>query len=93
MYNKNKLTFLYGLQESNKDEIFKTLDDELVYRKKYIFDECFIYPIAITIQALAIYFILVYVFHINTTISLGSIYLVINYIQNCRSPLMKYLHN
>ncbi len=87
MYNKNKLTFLYGLQKKNKDKICQTLDEELVYRKKWIFDESFIYPLAVTIQAIAIYLILIYVFHINITISLGSIYLVINYIQNCRSPL------
>ena len=87
MYNKNKLTFLYGLQKKNKDKICKTLDEELVYRKKWIFDESFIYPFAVTIQAIAIYLILIYVFHINITISLGSIYLVINYIQNCRTPL------
>lgn len=87
MYNKNKLTFLYGLQKKNKDRICQTLDEELIYRKKWIFDESFIYPLAVTIQAIAIYLILIYVFHINITISLGSIYLVINYIQNCRSPL------
>lgn len=87
MYNKNKLTFLYGLQKKNEDKICKTLDEELVYRKKWIFDESFIYPLAVTIQAIAIYLILIYVFHINITISLGSIYLVINYIQNCRTPL------
>ena len=87
MYNKNKLTFLYGLQKKNKDKIWQILDEELVYRKKWIFDESFIYPLAITIQAIAIYLILIYVFHINNTISLGSIYLVINYIQNCRTPL------
>lgn len=87
MYNKNKLTFLYGLQKKNRDKIWQTLDEELVYRKKFIFDESFIYPLAITIQAIAIYLILTYVFHINNTISLGSIYLVINYIQNCRTPL------
>lgn len=87
MYNKNKLTFLYGLQKKNRDKIWQTLDEELVYRKKWIFDESFIYPLAITIQAIAIYLILIYVFHINNTISLGSIYLVINYIQNCRTPL------
>lgn len=87
MYNKNKLTFLYGLQKENEDKICKTLDEELVYRKKLIFDESFIYPLAVTIQAIAIYLILIYVFHINITISLGSIYLVINYIQNCRTPL------
>lgn len=87
MYNKNKLTFLYGLQKKNEDKICKILDEELVYRKKWIFDESFIYPLAVTIQAIAIYLILIYVFHINITISLGSIYLVINYIQNCRTPL------
>ncbi len=87
MYNKNKLTFLYGLQKKNEDRICQTLDEELIYRKKWIFDESFIYPLAVTIQAIAIYLILIYVFHINITISLGSIYLVINYIQNCRSPL------
>ncbi len=87
MYNKHKLTFLFGLQKKNKDKVCKTLDEELIYRKKWIFNESFIYPLAITIQALAIYIILIYVFNINISISLGSIYLVINYIQNCRSPL------
>lgn len=87
MYNKNKLTYLFGLQKKNENKICKTLDEELIYRKKYIFDESFIYPLAITIQAIAIYLILVYVFNINIGISLGSIYLVINYIQNCRTPL------
>lgn len=87
MYNKNKLTFLYGLQKKTKDEICQTLDEELVYRRKWIFNESFIYPLAVTIQAIAIYLILIYVFHINVAISLGSIYLVINYIQNCREPL------
>lgn len=87
MYNKNKLTFLFGLQKNNESKLCKTLDEELVYRKKWIFYESFIYPLAVTIQALAIYIILIYVFNINITISLGSIYLVINYIQHCRSPL------
>lgn len=87
MYNKNKLTFLFGLQKNNESKLCKTLDEELVSRKQYIFYESFIYPLAVTIQALAIYIILIYVFNINITISLGSIYLVINYIQHCRSPL------
>ena len=63
------------------------MDEELVYRKKWIFVESFIYPLAITIQAVAIYLILMYVFNIDSTVSLGSIYLVINYIQKCRTPL------
>ena len=89
MYN-NQLKIkkqIYIFQKKNKDRICQTLDEELIYRKKWIFDESFIYPLAVTIQAIAIYLILIYVFHINITISLGSIYLVINYIQNCRSPL------
>lgn len=87
MYNKNKLTYLFSLQNKNKTLIHKTLDEELVYRKRFIFVESFIYPLAIIIQAIAIYVILMYVFNINMNVSLGSIYLVINYIQNCRVPL------
>ena len=87
MYNKNKLTYLFGLQKNTVKKINRTLDEELVYRKRFIFVESFIYPLSITIQALAIYFILQYVFHINSAISLGSIYLVINYIKDCRTPL------
>jgi len=87
MYNKSKLTYLFSLQNRNKTSIYKTLDEELTYRKRVIFVESFIYPLAITIQAIAIYIILIYVFNINMNVSLGSIYLVINYIQNCRSPL------
>lgn len=49
--------------------------------------ESFIYPLAITIQALAVWVILQYALNINMAISLGSIYLVITYIQKCRSPL------
>ena len=87
MYNKNKLTYLFGLQKNTEKKIHKTLAEEYIYRKKFIFIESFIYPLSITIQALAIYFILQYVFNINSFISLGSIYLVINYIKDCRSPL------
>lgn len=87
MYNKNKLTYLFGLQKNTARKINKTLDEELVYRKRFIFVESFIYPLSVTIQALSIYFILQYVFNINSFISLGSIYLVINYIKDCREPL------
>ena len=87
MYNKHKLTYLFGLQEKNVRKIHTTLDEELVYRKRYIFMESFIYPLATTIQALAVYVILYYTLKINISISLGSIYLVINYIKECRAPL------
>lgn len=87
MYNKNKLTYLFGLQKNTAGKITKTLDEELVYRKRFIFVESFTYPLSATIQALAIYFILQYTLNIDSFISLGSIYLVINYIKECRSPL------
>ena len=87
MYNKNKLTYLFGLQKNTAGKITKTLDEELVYRKRFIFVESFTYPLSVTIQALAIYFILQYTLNIDSFISLGSIYLVINYIKECRSPL------
>ena len=87
MYNKNKLTYLFGLQKNTTRKIHKTLDEELVYRKRFIFVESFTYPLSTAIQALAIYFILQYTLNIDTLISLGSIYLVINYIKNCREPL------
>lgn len=87
MYNKNKLTYLFSLQSKNNKTIHKTLDDEYKYRKSFIFQESFIYPLALIIHAIAIYIILIYVFNIDMSVSLGSIYLVITYIQNCRTPL------
>ena len=87
MYNKNKLTYLFGLQKNTARKINKTLDEELIYRKRFIFLESFAYPLSTTIQALAIYFILQYTLNIDGLISLGSIYLVINYIKDCREPL------
>lgn len=49
--------------------------------------ESFIYPLVITVQALTIWGILKYALHSQIMIPLGSIYLVINYIQKCRVPL------
>ena len=87
MYNKNKLTYLFELQKNTARKINRTLDEELIYRKRFIFVESFTYPLSTTIQALAIYFILQYTLNIDGLISLGSIYLVINYIKDCREPL------
>ena len=81
MYNKNKLTYLFGLQKNTARKIHKTLDEEYAYRKKFIFIETFIYPLSITIQALAIYFILQYTLNMDGLISLESIYLVITYVK------------
>ncbi len=87
MYNKNKLTYLFNLQKSTAKKINDTLDEELVFRKRFILLESFAYPLSTTIQALAIYIILQYTLNIGGAFSLGSIYLVINYIKECRSPL------
>ena len=87
LYNKNKLTYLFGLQKKNTKICQNTLDEELQYRKKYVFLEGCIYPLAVTIQAVIIYAILYNALNINIGISLGSIYLIINYIKECRGPL------
>ena len=89
MYNKNKLTYLFGLQKNTARKIHKTLDEELVFRRRFIFIGSFAYPLSLAIQALAIYFILQYTLNIDNLISLGSIYLVINYIKDCRDPLIE----
>lgn len=87
MYNKNKLTYLFKLQENNYKTTSKILDEELKIRKKYIFVHHFMFPVSLFLQAVGIYFILYYSLKLNTTISYGSIYLVIYYIRQCTSPL------
>lgn len=87
MYNKSKLTYLFGLQKNNINKTSKLLDEELKYRKKYIFTESFIYPLELVLEAIGIYAILYYALKINIDISLGSIYLVLFYVKQCRSPL------
>lgn len=87
MYNKNKLTYLFNLQENNYRTTSKLLDEELKLRKKYIFVHHFMYPISLFLQALGIYAILYYSLKLNTTLSYGSIYLAIYYVRQCASPL------
>lgn len=87
MYNKSKLTYLFGLQKNNINKTSKLLDEELKYRKKYIFTESFIFPLELVLEAIGIYAILYYALKINLDISLGSIYLVLFYVKQCRSPL------
>lgn len=87
MYNKNKLTYLFKMQKSNMKTINKLLDEELKVRRKYIFVHNFVYPVALVLEALGIYAILYYVLNINTSISLGNIYLVLFYVKECRTPL------
>jgi len=52
MYNKNKLTYLYGLQKDNIKVINKLLDDELKIRKRYVFLNHFVFPISLIIDAI-----------------------------------------
>lgn len=87
MYNKNKLTYLFNLQENNYRTTSKLLDEELKLRKKYIFVHHFMYPVSLFLQALGIYAILYYSLKLNTTLSYGSIYLAIYYVRQCTSPL------
>lgn len=91
LYNKSKLTYLFGLQKNNIKNCYRKLDEELQYRKSYVFTESFIYPLAVTIQAITIYAILYNALNINIGVSLGSIYLIINYIKECRGPLNEML--
>ena len=87
MYNKNKLTYLFKLQEYNYKNTSKILDEKLRLRKKYIFVNHFMLPVSLFIQALGIFAILYYSLKLNTTISYGSIYLAIYYVRQCSSPL------
>ena len=87
MYNKNKLTYLFNLQEDNIEITNKLFDKELKLRRKYIFIHHFMSPVSLILEALGIYAILYYALNINLNISLGSIYLVLFYVKQCKSPL------
>lgn len=92
-YNKNKLTYLFGLQKNNSKIMDKLFYEELKARKKYIFIESFSGPVESVITALGIYAILYYVLNINVSITPGSIYLVLSYIKQCRLPLTEIFSN
>ena len=87
LYNKNKLTYLFKLQNKNINKTNNLLYSELKIRKKYIFIHHFPYWIIAMIQAIGIYAIMYYALNINVAISLGSIYLVLYYTKECKSPL------
>lgn len=87
MYNKSKLTYLFGLQDENINKSRKLLYEELKMRKSYIFVHHFMYPVALVLEALGIYAILYYALNVNLNISLGNIYLVLFYVKQCRAPL------
>lgn len=87
LYNKSKLTYLFKLQNKNIYKMNYLFYSELKLRKKYIFTENFPYWTITIIQAIGIYIIIYYALNINTAISLGSIYLVLYYVKECKSPL------
>lgn len=87
LYNKNKITYLFKLQNKNIEKIDDLLYSELKIRKKYIFIHNFPYWIITMMQAIGIYAIIYYALNINLSISLGSIYLVLYYIKECQTPL------
>ncbi len=86
-YNKNKLTYLYQLQEKNKEKSNYLFEEELKVRKKYIFVHSFTYWVLTLLEAIGIYSVLYYALNINVSISVGSLYLILFYIKECRSPL------
>lgn len=87
LYNKNKLSYLFKLQNKNIAKMNSLFSSELDTRKKYNFIQHFPYWIIAVIQAIGIYAIIYYALDINVAISLGSIYLVLYYTKECKSPL------
>lgn len=87
LYNKNKLTYLFKLQNKNLSKMNDLFYSELKIRKKYIFTHHFPYWIITMVQALGIYIIIYYALNIHIDISLGSIYLVLYYTKECKTPL------
>ncbi|MCI9038519.1 MAG: ABC transporter ATP-binding protein [Clostridia bacterium] len=87
LYNKSKLTYLFKLQNKNINKMNELFYSELKIRRKYIFIHHFPYWIIAMIQAIGIYAIIYYSLNINMAISLGSIYLVLYYTKECKTPL------
>lgn len=87
LYNKSKLTYLFKLQNKNINKMNDLFYSELKIRRKYIFIHNFPYWIIAMIQAIGIYAIIYYALNINVAISLGSIYLVLYYTKECKTPL------
>ena len=87
LYNKNKLTYLFKLQEKNVEKADELFYSELDTRKKYILVHSFPYWVLSIIQAIGIYAILYYALNIDISISLGTIYLILYYVKECEGPL------
>ena len=86
-FNGNKLTYLYQLQERNIEGVNQLFHQELKARKGYILLHSFTYWILTLLEAAGIYAVLYYALNINTSISIGSIYLILFYIKESRGPL------
>lgn len=89
LYNKSKLTYLFRLQNENVNKINGLFYSELKMRKKYTFINTFPYWIITLIQAIGIYVIVYYALNIELSISLGCVYLVLDYVRECRTPLQE----
>lgn len=87
LYNKSKLTYLFKLQKKNVNKMNDLFYSELKIRRRYIFIHHFPYWIIAMIQAIGIYAIIYYALNVNVAISLGSIYLVLYYTKECKTPL------
>ena len=88
-YNKSKLTKLFGLEEKNINKLNKHLNKELKGQYKEIFWNSFTYPSGVFFEAVGIYAILYYVINIDISISIGTLYIFLYYIQKCYDPLKK----
>jgi len=87
LYNKSRLTYLFKLQRKNIDKMDDLFYSELKLRRKYIFIHHFPYWIITMLQTVGIYAIMYYALNIDMAISLGSIYLVLYYTKECKTPL------
>ncbi len=86
-YNKSKLTRFFSLEKKNISKINKLLDEELQNRYKYITVNSFLWPASVLLQAVGIYVIIYYVLNIETSISLGTVYIFLYYIKQAFTPL------
>lgn len=86
-YNKSKLTKFFSLEEKNIEKVDNLLDEELKNRFKYTSLNSFLWPIGVLLESIGIYAILYYALNINTTYSLGTIYIFLYYIKQCFAPL------
>lgn len=86
-YNKSKLTRFFSLEKKNISKVNKLLDEELQNRYKYITVNSFLWPASVLLQAVGIYVIIYYVLNIETSISLGTVYIFLYYIKQAFTPL------